>query len=93
MGESKKDALRVNFDRKLKLEFHGVKVTSDTGLLAYREIDDVFGFIFWDRFDTLLEKKLSGVAGLWYTILYGKSQFNHMEIRSWAPQEKIYRFG
>ena len=43
MGESKKDALRVNFNKKLKLEFHGVKVTSDAGLLAYREIDEVFG--------------------------------------------------
>ena len=43
MSESKNDALRVNFNKKLKLEFHGVKVTSDAGLLAYREIDDVFG--------------------------------------------------
>ena len=28
MGESKKDAIRVNFNKKLKLEFHGTKVTS-----------------------------------------------------------------
>jgi len=27
MGESKKDVLRVNFDKKLKPEFHGTKVT------------------------------------------------------------------
>ena len=43
MGESRKDALRINFDKKLKLEFHGVKVTSDAGLLAYRELDNAFG--------------------------------------------------
>jgi len=41
--KAKKDALRVNFDKKLKLEFHGVEVTIDAGLLACREIDDMFG--------------------------------------------------
>ena len=43
MGESKEDALRVSLDRELKLECHGVTVAGDAGLLAYREIDDVFG--------------------------------------------------
>ena len=39
-GEADKGALRLDFDRRLILQFSGSAIASDAGLLAHRELDD-----------------------------------------------------
>ncbi len=49
MGKIHKDTLSLNFDHKLKLEFHGTKVTSYAGPLAYCQLDEAHRSYFpWE---------------------------------------------
>ena len=43
MGDWQQSDLRVGFNRLLKLKVLGTQVTTDAGLLAYRERDEALG--------------------------------------------------
>ena len=55
-GEANTLPLRVDFHRRLKLEFHGSRITPDAGLLAYRELDDALGLTDMAA-DTLVDSR------------------------------------
>ena len=42
-GETNWGDIRIGFDRRLKLEYHGSRITCDARLLPFRDIDDVLG--------------------------------------------------
>ncbi len=40
MGEKSQQPLKLHFDTRLRLEFHGATISSDAGLVACRELDE-----------------------------------------------------
>ena len=75
-GESDRHPLRPCFDRRLKLEFHGSRITSDAGLLAYRELDDALGLSALAR-DAICDNRSGrngwhGLIGLLRQSIYGR---------------------
>ncbi len=43
MGDSEKAPLRLQFNPKVRLEFNGSSITSDAGLLPFREFVEALG--------------------------------------------------
>ncbi len=58
MKNTKGERLNIRFDRKIKLEFHGARLTSDGGLLVYRELDDALGL--FNSASTVMNDKRTG---------------------------------
>ena len=63
-------SLRLDFDRRLKLEFHGSRITSDAGLLAYRELDDAFGLTNIAADSRTAKNRRHGLVGLMRQSIY-----------------------
>ena len=58
MGAPKNGGMRLLFDRRLRLEFRGAKITTDAGLLAVRELDEMMGLT--ETAGELIEDKRTG---------------------------------
>ena len=78
-GVDQTGSVQLSFDRRVRLEFHGPKISSDGGLIQFQELDEVFslhelaGSILRDT--RTGHKRLHSLVGLLRQSVFGPIAF------------------
>src|SRR5271166_6465799 len=82
-GEAQNGVLRLDFDGRLMVQFRGPVVTSDAGLLAYRELDDAL--CLSEMAGEHLADARTGKNGRHFRVLGSSSPTRHTDLgTSWG---------
>ncbi len=95
-GEAKTNALRLDFDRRIRLEFHGTELSSNGGVLLFRELDEVFGLTemasceLWDK--RTGRNTQHNLRALVRQSVFGRlAGYEEVNDASWLSQDPIMR--
>ena len=78
-GETDRDALRLDFDRPLLLQFRSSAINSDAGLLTYRELDDTLRLT-----DTGVDTLADACTGKWPDVPADRALYDALETGDYA---------